>query len=119
MKKTAKDLFVPLCTDPYEDFKNRGKIFEIRNCRGQFTPKHVYSGKGARIRKGYSGEQLTGIVGEVFIDSTLSGLFRQLPHYNLAEPRAHSLDEAIRENEKYSGTSPNGYIAFEVRINRE
>lgn len=53
-------LFVPLNKEPFEDFKSKGKTYELRSYGRNFTEKFVYKGRDVELRKGYSGESLWG-----------------------------------------------------------
>jgi len=112
---TKKDrLFVPLSTEPYLDFKEKGKQYEVRSCERAFSEKYVYKGRPVEIRKGYSGESLNGIIGKVIIGS-LEHIMYKLD-YKKIEPNAKNKNEAILENKKILGKKDK-YIAFQILFN--
>ncbi len=106
-----KRFFLPLCTAPYEDFKYRGKSWEVRALALQYTPKNLVEGREIELRKGYSGESLWGIIGEHRTGS-LEDIFAGIPLKDI-EPQAASIDEAIAENRALLGEQE-AYIAFEI-----
>lgn len=108
--------FLPLCTAPYEDFKYRGKSWEVRALARQYTPKNLVEGREIELRKGYSGESLWGTIGEHRTGS-LEDIFAGIP-LEKSEPRAASVDEAIAENTSLLGEHE-AYIAFEILDVRE
>jgi len=113
-------LFVPLSTKPFEDFRCRVKQYEIRAYGGQFTEKHVSSGRPVELRKGYSVRKnvpsaewrLRGILGKVIVGS-LEDIFNQVGDYKTIEPRSGSVEDAIKENRELLGEKPT-YIGFQV-----
>ena len=106
-----KRFFLPLCTAPYEDFKYRGKSWEIRALARQYAPKHLVKGREIELRKGYSGESLWGTIGGHRIGS-LEEIFADVS-LELIEPQAASVNGAIAENIELLGEHE-AYIAFEV-----
>ncbi len=108
--------FLPLCTAPYEDFKHRGKSWEVRALARQYTPKNLVEGREIELRKGYSGESLWGKIGGHKIGS-LEDIFAGIPLEEV-EPRAASIGEAIAENRALLGEQE-AYIAFQVLDVRE
>ncbi|MEA3378648.1 MAG: hypothetical protein U9Q69_03320 [Nanoarchaeota archaeon] len=109
----ANRLFVPLCTQPFIDFRDNGKTYELRACKGNFSEKFVYAGRNVELRKGYSGKSIWGKIGNVVI-GTLDEVLERI-NYSLIIPKASSRQEAIAEIESYLGKKPK-YIAFEVLI---
>lgn len=103
--------FLPLCTAPYEDFKYRGKSWEVRALARQYTPKNLIEGREIELRKGYSGESLWGVIGEHRTGS-LEDIFAEIPLEEI-EPQAASVVGAIAENRALLGEQ-GAYIAFEV-----
>ncbi len=115
MSSKMKDrLFIPLTTESFLDFKLYGKQYEIRACQGSFSEKFVFPGRPVELRKGYSGESLNGVIGEIVKGSHLEQIL-SLIDYRLAEPRANSVDDAVRQNKKMLGEKPK-YIAFQVLL---
>jgi hypothetical protein len=115
MKSKMKPrLFVPLTTESFLDFKLHGKQYEVRACEGNYSEKYVFLGRPVELRKGYSGESLKGVIGDIIIGSHLEQILG-LIDYKLAEPRANSIDEAVRENKKILGEKPK-YVAFQVLL---
>jgi len=111
---TKRDrLFVPLSTEPFLDFKERGKQYEVRACERNFTESFVYSDREIELRKGYSGESIWGHIGEVYT-GTLEEIFKQV-NYSLVEPQSNSLGDAIQVNKEILGEKSK-YIAFQVLI---
>lgn len=106
-------LFVPLNTEPFEDFKHNGKTFELRSYGRQYTEKHVYTGRRVEVRKGYSGESLWGTIGKVET-GTLEEILTQVS-YKLITPKAKNSTESKKMINKVLGCK-NKYIAFEVLI---
>jgi len=104
-------LFVPLTTAAYEDFCDQGKRWEVRALGRQYTPSQLVSGRAVELRKGYSGESLWGVIGQVRVGA-LEDVLASLPLKEV-EPRAASLEEAIAENRAMLGRKER-YIAFEV-----
>ena len=104
-------LFVPLSTEPFLDFKERGKQYEVRSCERGFSEKFVYSGRKVELRKGYSGESLWGVIGEV-VTGSLEDIFDKVD-YRLIEPGFDSIEDSISDIEVMLGEKPK-YIAFEV-----
>jgi hypothetical protein len=115
--KTKDRLFVPLTTESFLDFKLKGKQYEIRACEKAYSEKYVFPGRPVELRKGYSGESLHGIIGEIVMGSHLEQVL-SLIDYKLAEPRANSIDEAVKENKKLLGEKPK-YIAFQVLLDNK
>lgn len=114
--KPEKRLFVPLCTEPFLDFKLRGKQYEVRACGSrQYTERNVYPGKKVEFRKGYSGESLHGSISDVIV-GTLDDIFSQVD-YRLVEPRSESREDAAKEVMSYF-KQPEKYIAFRVTLTR-
>ena len=111
-----KRFFLPLCTAPYEDFKYRGKSWEVRTLGRQYTPKHLIEGRKIELRKGYSGESLWGTIGGHRIGS-LEDIFADIS-LEVLEPQAASVDGAIAENTELLGEQET-YIAFEILDVRE
>ncbi len=109
MKKDR--LFVPLSTEPFLDFKERGKQYEVRACARGFSEKFVYGGRAVELRKGYFGESLWGKVGEVYIGK-LENIFKKID-LKLIEPLAKSNIDALREDKEMLG-NPEKYIVFQV-----
>lgn len=116
-------LFVPLYTEPFEDFRDYGKQYEIRSYGRNFTEKHVREGRPVELRKGYSLRenvpqaewQLWGTLGNVIVGS-LEDIFDQVDDYKVIEPRSDSVEKAIAENRDLLGNHPK-YIAFQVLLN--
>ncbi|MBR9700982.1 hypothetical protein GOV11_03905 [Candidatus Woesearchaeota archaeon] len=104
-------LFVPLSSEPFEDFINNGKQYEIRAHARNFSNKFVYTGRDVELRKGYSGSSIWGTIGDVFVD-TLDSIMDNVD-YRLIEPRAQSRKDAIRENIEQIGLHDE-YIAFQI-----
>lgn len=104
-------LFVPLSTEPFLDFKQRGKCYEVRTYGGQYTEKFVFAGRIVELRKGYSGESLWGTIGNV-VTGSLEDIFNGLD-YRIVEPLAQSKEHAIQEIAAMLGEKPK-YIAFQV-----
>ncbi|MDD4877850.1 MAG: hypothetical protein PHO02_02310 [Candidatus Nanoarchaeia archaeon] len=104
-------LFVPLCTQPFLDFKHNGKKYELRACKGRFSQKHVYANRKVEIRRGYSGESIWGTIG----NSVAGDLNEILKKINFKEiiPSADSEKEAISKIKAYLGEQSE-YIAFEI-----
>jgi hypothetical protein len=104
-------LFVPLTKEAYKDFLERGKEYEVRVHKSQYGPKYVYSGRAVELRKGYSGESVWGIVGEV-VAGSLEEIFSEVELARI-EPMANSIDEAIGMNRQLLGSAEE-YVAFQV-----
>jgi len=104
-------LFVPLNTDPFEDFKYRGKRYELRWYGRQFIEKNLIPGRLVELRKGYSGERLHGTIGTCVIGS-LEYIFEQIP-LHLITPRKSSKEEALIHAKQFMKPAEK-YVAFEV-----
>ena len=104
-------LFVPLTTESYLDFKEKGKEYEVRACQRQFTECFVYPGRAVELRRGYSVESLWGVIGEVVI-GRLEEIFEKAELCKL-EPQANSIEEAVAMNRAMLGEHDT-YIAFQV-----
>lgn len=104
-------LFVPLNTEPFEDFKHNGKTFELRSYGRQYTEKYVYTGRKVEVRKGYSGESLWGTIGKVET-GTLEEILNKV-NYKKITPKAKTSNEAKESIKEVLGCK-NKYIAFEV-----
>jgi len=107
-------LFLPLHGDAFIDFKENGKKYEMRACRGRYSPKFVYTGREAELRKGYSGEGIFGKIGRVVIGA-LDSIFNEV-EFKLVIPRANSRQEAAMVVEQFLGQEQR-YIAFEIVMN--
>jgi len=105
-------LFVPLTKQSFEDFR-KGKIFEVRILRRQWSKKNVRSGRHVTLSCGYSGPRIEGKVGQVLTGS-LGNIIRRLPFHKI-EPRAKSKTEAVRMNLEILGEAEE-YIAFEIKF---
>ncbi len=104
-------LFVPLNTEPFEDFKFYGKTYELRAYGRQYTEKYVYTNRKVELRKGYSGESQWGIIGKV-VTGKIENILDQI-NFKKIEPRANTKKEAKENIEKILGVKEK-YIAFEV-----
>lgn len=107
-------LFVPLTKESFNDFL-RGKEYEIRAMRRQWTKKNVRTGRRVTLSLGYSGDRINGIIGKVFTGS-LKSIFRRIL-LKKAEPRARSRAEAVEMNKKILGAAIK-YIAFEIKFRK-
>ncbi len=108
-------LFANLATEPFMDFAERGKRYEVRAYgRNGFTEDNVYSGRRVELRKAWSRGSLWGNVGKVLVGS-IDDIFDLIGDYKLVEPRANSSEEAISENRDLL-KNPSTYIAFEVLL---
>jgi ASC-1-like (ASCH) protein len=111
-----KRLFVPLSTEPFNEFANGSKTYELRVYGRQWTEKHVWSGRDVELRRGYSvGQSIHGTIGDVAV-GPLRTLFSSIGFEQIA-PSASTLEEAIDDAKKYSKNHTDDllYIAFEVR----
>lgn len=116
MGKEKDRLFTPLSSEPYEDFKSRGKLVEVRKVSPNFNRKTVYVGRRVELRKGYSGESINGVITHV-LEGTLKDIF---DFYGLEkiEPRFNTIIEAIEDNEALLGIAEK-YIGFEISFSLE
>ena|SRR5687767_7879571 len=106
-------LFIPLSREPFKDFKNYGKIWEIRRYGRNFTEKTVFPNRPVELRLGYSTPQrLYGVVGEVIV-GTLQEIFERVP-LHLIEPRCNTIEQAMNDNENLLHKADK-YIAWENR----
>jgi len=107
-----KRLFLNLTTEPFLDFKERGKKYEIRAYgRASLTEESIKSGRRVELRKAYNRGSLWGQVGQVIVGS-IEKIFNRVD-YKLIEPRATSKEQAIQENKDLL-KNPERYIAFEI-----
>ncbi|MFH1400908.1 MAG: hypothetical protein ABIH41_05280 [Nanoarchaeota archaeon] len=105
-------LFVNLSTEPYLDFLERGKQYEIRAYgRNGFHEANVYEGRPVELRRAWSRGSMFGTVGHVRVGS-IDDIFDAID-YRLAEPRARTREEAVAENRTML-KNPEKYIAFEI-----
>ena len=104
-------LFVPLNTGPFEDFQHNGKTYELRGYGRQYTEKHVYAGRKVELRKGYSGQSLWGMIGNVE-SGGLEQVLRKVGFKKIV-PNAKSKAEAVKEICEILGRKDK-YLAFEV-----
>ncbi|MFH1400920.1 MAG: hypothetical protein ABIH41_05345 [Nanoarchaeota archaeon] len=105
-------LFVNLSTEPYLDFLERGKRYEIRAYgRNGFHEANVYDGRPVELRRAWSRGSIFGTVGEVVVGS-IDDIFDAID-YALIEPRVRTREEAVAENRTML-KNPEKYIAFEV-----
>ena len=103
--------FVPLNSEPFEDFKSGSKTYELRGYGRCYTGKHVYRGRVVELRKGYSGESLWGRITNVET-GTLEEVLAKVPWQKII-PKAKSRREAIGIINHLLGKRGR-YIAFEV-----
>ncbi len=104
-------LFVPLNTEPFEDFKHNGKTFELRSYGRQYTEKYVYTGRKVELRKGYSRESLWKSIGKVET-GTLEEILTKIS-YKKITPKAKTAEESKNMISEVLGFKGK-YIAFEV-----
>jgi hypothetical protein len=112
-------LFVPLSRDPFEDFRNRGKLWEIRRYSPNFNEKTVYAGRSVELRLGYSTREdveentwrLWRRVGRLYVGS-LEDIFFSVGNFKEIEPRFDSLVSALNDNIQ-DGLVHDKYIGFE------
>ena len=110
---SKKRVFVPLNSLAFEWFASGGKSYELRRMRGQFTRKFIVTGKDVELRRGYSGQSLWGVIGQVLESESLSKLLADVGFEKII-PSAKSRAEAISIAESIVGRS-GPFIAFEVR----
>jgi len=103
---------VPLTREAFDWFSGRGKRFELRRMRSQFSERFIRRGRSVQLRRGYSGPSLHGSVGAVVTASTVAGIFAEVP-YALIIPDARSEPEALATASRYVGND-GPFIAFEV-----
>ena len=106
-------LFVPLNSEPFEDFNNSSKTYEVRGYGRQYTKKYVYLGRDVELRKGYNGSSLWGKIGDVEV-GTIDDILHKI-RWKKIIPKARSKEEAIKQINKILGVKDK-YIAFEVII---
>ena len=109
-------LFVPLSSEPFNDFKFHNKLYELRSYGRNFTEEYACNGRKVELRRGYSGESLFGVIGEVVI-GTIEEVFSKLD-FKKIEPRLNSIEEAIQENTNRLGRKER-YIAFQIILNNK
>ena len=106
-----KPVFVPLSKDPFDDFRSRGKRWEVRRAERQWNHRQLRKSRKVTLSCGYSGARLYGIIGRIVFGS-LRTIFRLIPLREI-EPRTKSRKEAVQENLKALGHAKE-YVAFEV-----
>jgi hypothetical protein len=106
-----KPLYVVVTSQVFEDYKN-GKEWEIRRLRERFVPIAMVRGRDATIRKGYSGPMLQRKLTGEYIVGTLEHIFGMVP-VKTTEPRAKSIDDAIRQNKEIMPAAKE-YLAFRM-----
>jgi hypothetical protein len=104
-------LFVPLNSEPFEDFKDGSKSYELRSYGRQYIEKFAYLGRDVELRKGYSGDSLWGKIGCGEM-GTLDEILCRVDWWKIF-PKAGSKEEAINRIKKIVGIR-NKYLAFEV-----
>ncbi|MEK9179979.1 MAG: hypothetical protein AAB897_01025 [Patescibacteria group bacterium] len=104
-------VFVPLATESFEDFRSRGKRWEVRRAERQWNRGQLRTGRKTTLSCGYSGPRLYGKIGRVVFGS-LQTIFRLIP-FEQIEPCAKNKQEAIKENLELLGPVKE-YVAFEV-----
>ena len=110
-----KRLFVPLATTAFDWFK-RGKLWEIRNLKGQYNLNNVKAGKTVELRKGYNtNDSIWGFIEDVrqFID--IDDLLNNI-EYELIIPDATNLSEAKKLLKNFTSEGEK-IIAFKIRQN--
>lgn len=100
-------LFVPLSSQPFFNFRDNGKRFELREYKRQWTEKNVYSGRYVELRRGYSTyDSLFGVIGKVYVGNILEIL--EKVDFRLISPLMKTKQEFL-ESHTFSQ-----YIAFEI-----
>ena len=106
-------LFVPLATEPFIDFRDRGKEVEVRKNGHQYTIKTIIDGRLVELRLGYSGkESIWGNIGQIVVGSW-EDIF-EIFELMRVEPRFTTTKDAIKDNEALFGKHQE-LIAFEVK----
>lgn len=108
-------LFVPLSQDPFLWFANNKKTWELRRARGQFTERHIYSGRPVELRLGYNtNKKLWGIINKVITGASIESVLTKIGNFQSVIPTASSLVDATEKAHSILKTPSNSYIAFEV-----
>jgi hypothetical protein len=107
-------VFVPLSREAFDWFSSRGKRFELRRVRAQFSERFVRRGRRVQLRRGYSGSALLGTIGKVVTAPSLAGIFAEIS-YELIIPNAQSESDALATASRYVGLD-GPFIAFEVLL---
>lgn len=109
----AKKLFVPLNSDAFYWFKDKGKQFELRAYKGQWTEKNVFKGKPVELRRGYNtADKIKGVVGKVVIGNLNHIL--SIINYKKIIPVVNSKKEATAIIGKLLKNSRK-FTAFEIK----
>jgi len=108
-------LFVPLSSQPFEQFERGYKEYEVRKYGRQFTEKHVFSGRRVELRKGYSGPSFWGVVGDVHIGA-LEDIIAAVD-YRKVEPTTGGVKYAALVNRECLGDAEK-YILFRVTLDK-
>lgn len=104
-------LFVPLKEEYYEDFRKRGKRFELRQYSKNYNEKTIWPNKQIELRCSYSKPNpehpaIWGRIGKI-VTGTIDEILAQV-YFKEIKPRAKTIDEVKQEAGK------DKYIAFEV-----
>src|SRR5262249_46993455 len=85
----------------------------LRRYGRSYTRESLAPGRAVELRRGYSGESLWGVIGDVFVASTLEEV---LDHIDFREivPPAKTRDEARRMVERIFHTNGD-YVAFRLK----
>lgn len=109
----ADRLFVPMNTDPWTWFRDGIKTWELRRMRGQFTTKHVRTGRRVELRRGYSTpDSLWGTIAEYRVFDSIHAAIYALGVQIIPYEIAHNRVEAVKHATKILGDEPGQFIAF-------
>ncbi|MDP2598684.1 MAG: hypothetical protein Q8P49_02550 [Candidatus Liptonbacteria bacterium] len=114
--KKGLPVFVVLKKEPWLDFRDLGKTFEMRRAEGKWNPLYLRKGKQVRLGCGYSKKNdkkrnLHGVIGKV-VSGSLQKIFGEIDFKEI-EPRAKTVREAKLENLRVLGRARK-YIAFQI-----
>lgn len=107
------ELFVPLNSEAFYWFKDKGKSYELRAYGKKWTEKNIFEGRAVELRRGYStGDKIKGRVGAIVIGS-IHHIFDEIPYKNII-PVVESQEEAIQRVDNIFNGRREKYIAFEI-----
>lgn len=109
-----KRLYIFLKSKAFFWFRDKGKKYELRVYRRQWTEKNVYKGRPVELRRGYNTkDRIRGKVGKVIV-GTIKEIFSKVKYKEII-PLANSQKEAIKIINEILGKKEK-YVAIEIKI---
>jgi len=107
------ELFVPLNSEAFYWFRDKGKSYELRVYGKKWTEKNIFEARAVELRRGYNtGDKIKGKVGAIVIGS-IYHIFDEIPFSKIV-PVAESQEEAIQQVDNILNGRKGKYIAFEI-----